>query len=655
VNNWDVMAPHAQMTFFAPDLGRLSVFEERLDLLPGAKKKKGRWSIPTNAFGPLAEMLKGSAIRVSGNAWGIEPRTTAGWAEIKSRLLAEGEVRPWVLDGFLTGYQEDAVAFGWTKSGVHYWHAAGAGKTITGTICGLADPGLLLIVTKAAIRLQFSRQIERFTTLRPFVVRPLSQTATQIRVRGESWHEFRSRHKGQGLSTRQMGIRWKAHQKACGIDPPKSIRGYVDECEEKGVRPVIVAGWEALVSNLDELVRLNIGSIVFDEIHAGKSSDRWTRVPLIEPGQDSTAKEIKELAVNQAREARDKKGFIKETDEGPMMFVPRMNQAAAGATLARRARKRIGMTASPIKDRVRDLWAQLDMVEPNAWGNKTSWMVRYADMKPGTYGGMDTTGNSRLPELKLRIDTVAHIRKYEETHRGLPEKRRQSVYLAPEDQNRPSGGFADEIRKARSRGPGAMLEVKLAQSASRKKKAVVGMAEDHLASKQKVVIFTARKRDCEDLGVALGRSKVAKKAGAQIWYAHGGMSTKRRQEMVDDYMAHPGPCAIVGTGAAFGTGLDIHDTDAAFFVMLPYTPGDLLQWEGRFSRRGGKRAVIIYYVICEGTVDEHIASILIDKLPSVEKVAEGTELASAGAVLAGLDEGMSDDEWIDSILGDIDY
>ena len=154
--------------------------------------------------------------------------------------------------------------------------------------------------------------------------------------------------------------------------------------------------------------------------------------------------------------------------------------------------------------------------------------------------------------------------------------------------------------------------------------------------------------------MALTKSKVTKKAGAQVWYAHGGMSTKRRQEMVDEYMAHPGPCAIVGTGAAFGTGLDIHDTDAAFFVMLPYTPGDLLQWEGRFSRRGGKRAVIIYYVICEGTVDEHIASILIDKLPSVEKVAEGTELASAGAVLAGLDEDMTDDEWIDSILNDID-
>ena len=69
--------------------------------------------------------------------------------------------------------------------------------------------------------------------------------------------------------------------------------------------------------------------------------------------------------------------------------------------------------------------------------------------------------------------------------------------------------------------------------------------------------------------------------------------------------------------------------------MLPPDPGQLRQWEGRFCRNGQKRPVIIYYVIAEGTVDEHAAHILINKLPAVEKIAEDTELAEASSVLAG--------------------
>ena len=91
----------------------------------------------------------------------------------------------------------------------------------------------------------------------------------------------------------------------------------------------------------------------------------------------------------------------------------------------------------------------------------------------------------------------------------------------------------------------------------------------------------------------------------------------------------------------------MQDTDAAFFVMLPYTPGELRQCEGRFCRLGQKRPVTIYYVIAEGTVDEHVADILISKLPAVQKIAEDEELAEAKSVIAGMD---NPEELADSIL-----
>ena len=80
------------------------------------------------------------------------------------------------------------------------------------------------------------------------------------------------------------------------------------------------------------------------------------------------------------------------------------------------------------------------------------------------------------------------------------------------------------------------------------------------------------------------------------------------------------------------------------------TPGQLRQWEGRFSRLGQKRPVTIYYVIAESTVDEHIADILISKLPAVQKIVQDVELGEAEAILAGIDD---EDAIAESILAKI--
>jgi SNF2 family DNA or RNA helicase len=233
-------------------------------------------------------------------------------------------------------------------------------------------------------------------------------------------------------------------------------------------------------------------------------------------------------------------------------------------------------------------------------------------------------------------------------------KRRQSVYIAPEDQCKPSAGFPKELREAKKRGPSAVLECRIAQAASKKRKAVVDMVDDHVGSDHKVVIFTARRRDCDELGNRLRKARMGKARKVDIWSAHGDMSVEDRQQIVDDYMKHPGPCVLVGTMQAFGQSINLDDTDAAFMVMLPYTPEMLRQAEGRFVRLSMTRAVVIYYVIAEATVDEHIASILIEKLPAVEEIADDKELGAARGVLSGIDENESEDDFAASILADLD-
>lgn len=565
--------------------------------IPGVKVRGDTLVVSHHAI-PIVDRAVGQVgLSVQSARWGQSPPQEAPrWEDIEAFLRNNGEVRNWVLDGFLVEYQQDAVCFGFYRPGVHFWHSTGAGKTLSAILYALCHPGPVVIVTRAASRLQYGREVERFTNLRPYVIRPSA-----------------SMKKGA-----------------------QTLEEYLSESPE--TRKIVVVGWESVSDNLDVLCALRPGCTIFDESHRGKGTKRNEAVPLVE------TEDPKEQA-EQMRVARARGGFVTTNEVGNrMMIVPVENMASSAARLARVSARRVCTTATAIRDRVRDLWAQLDLAEPDGWGNATVWMNRYTGRKPGVYGGFDTTGASNLEELAERLSAVVHKVDYRVTHRSLPPKRRQSVYVGPEDQVKPAAGFQKELNEAAKRGPSALMEVKLAQAASKKRKAVVGLVEDHLSAGQKVIIFTGRRRDCDELG------KACKGTKAQVWVTHGGDSTQLRQQIVDDYMAHPGPCLLVSTGDSLGESINLQDTDALLFVMLPWTPGQVRQWEGRVSRLGQKRPVTIYYVIAEGTVDEHVADALVSKLPAVEQIGGDKELAEAKKAITGTDDEAA---LMDSILNKV--
>ena len=582
--------------------------QENLLALPGVKFNKGYYLVPHHAVEFFSARLNEHGVGFTGATWVKKPPAEAPWETVEAALRKGGEVREFVLDGFLTQYQKEGVCFAFEREGAHFWHATGAGKTLTAILYALLYPGTVVIVTRAAARRQYGREIERFTNCEPYVIRPVSELK-------------------------------------------KGAKRIEDYLKEKRSRHVIVIAWENLSHYADLLASLRPSCVVWDEAHLGKSSKRYESIPLAELSGDPILDT--QLVIQQDADARRRGGFISDKDGVRIMIVPLDNMAMAAAKISKASFRRCATTATPVKDRVRDLWAQLDLVEPNAWGSSTAWLNRHADRKPGTYGGFDTTGQSNLEELSLRLKHVVHQIPYTTTHRQLPPKRRQSVYVSPEDQAKPSGGFAAEMKAASARGATAVLEVKLAEAASRKRNAVMGIIEDHVFAGGKIVIFTGRRKDCEALGEQVKKCEAVKKTSCPVWVAHGATSATLRQEIVDDYMNTRTAAVLVATGDSFGESLNMQDTDAALFVMLPYTPGQVRQWEGRFCRLGQKRPVTIYYVVAEGTVDEHVADILIRKLPAVEKVAKDEELAAAKDVIAGFDVSDDDDKFADGLLSKI--
>jgi len=526
--------------------------------IPGIRSRGGLLQVPENASWLVLELL-GSLGTPS------QPCVRPGLAR-----AAQPWLREWV-PGFLTSYQREGIAWalGKPSQSCHFHWSAGSGKTLGAIVWNLAaGPSLSVVVTKAAIRPTWARELETYT---------------------------------QGV-----------HSEVLDGETPGDLVGSIPLD-----RPVVlVTGYDTLPGWIDALVKLRPHSVVFDEIHKVKSHRRWQA----EVG-------------NGAR----------------VSFSLKENQAAACYRLSRIAKRRLGLTATPVTDRVRDLWAQLDLVHPGEWGTYWDWARRYAGATENTFGGMDDRGKSNLAELKRRLSYVSHRVPYSLANRDLPPKRRLVTYVKVCDQNRAEGGISKELKRAAKFGPTAILEARLMEAASRKRKVVLAHARDALEGGLKVVIFTGRRVDCERLRAEAGDWRDL--SGLFLFSGHGGDSPEAREKIRRDYMAALGPALLVGTGDAWGEGLDLQDTDLAIFAMLPYTPGQVIQWEGRFARLGQKRPVLIRYVIAEGTVDEHVAQILLGKLPAVEKAIDSDEIAGLGRELIGASEEELVASLVDKIMG----
>ena len=394
---------------------------------------------------------------------------------------------------------------------------------------------------------------------------------------------------------------WKEEARKYTTFKPVLLTGKKPKELSRNTNILYITAWETLIDWQEAIEELKPYSIVFDEIHAAKNPKRSKRVIL---------------------------------PNGKTEYEDLGNMASAAYRIASSCSRRLGLTATPIPNRPRDLWAQLDLCEPWQWGTFHQFGMRYCAGYKDAYGHK-YDGLSQQTELNKRLRFCKHKTSQASVNVSLPPKRRQVVYLSHEEQNRASGGFKKELKQARDRE--SFFEVLLQEAATRKRKYILQRVEDAVRSGQKIIVFTGRRKDCDKLSDDIVKHLGKNDLNASLWAAHGGTNTAGRDEIRHEYMACPGPAILVGTGDAWGESVNLQDTDLALFVMLPWTPGKIRQWEGRVRRLGQKRPVLISYVVAEGTADEHVADILLDKLPAVGQVVEDE-------ALSGLEESFETDK-----------
>jgi len=465
-----------------------------------------------------------------------------------------------------------------------------SGKTLTAIMSALTRHGPVAIIAPAKARRVWWDQVQEYTHCVPLRVVPDGQ-----------------RRKGD-----------------------QTIPEYVAECHAAGVRPWVIMGAQSLPDYVDRLVDVQPRTLIYDELHTFGQPKRWV---AIHQSDGSVEFEKRKTSTN-----------TRETRAVAAMEASRMECLQL----------RVGLTATPLDDgRPRRLWSQLDLLAPGAYSmGYGAFAKRYCGAQEGQWGGLDDKGSSNIPELKARASYLMQEVTHTESHGQLPPTRVQVVWLEHGDQNRPVA-FRKIINAAEKQAAKThsvfdrerALEANLMEAASRKRRYIIEEVLEGLSGGGKVVLFTARRQDCEDWASVVHKAlQKAVKRGQYhgvmptLWWGHGGVDDREREDMVSEFRSSKGPCVLIATGQAFGESVDgLQTADLAIFAMLPWRPGDFEQWKGRFDRIGGS-PTLLKVVLAKGTYDERVAGLLADKIAPIKEFLAAEQYQGLDTKLLGIDD-----------------
>ncbi len=104
----------------------------------------------------------------------------------------------------------------------------------------------------------------------------------------------------------------------------------------------------------------------------------------------------------------------------------------------------------------------------------------------------------------------------------------------------------------------------------------------------------------------------------------GGQSDKFRQEQIDSFQNGQTKLMIAGLRAG-NVGINLNRAKYVIFAEMDWSPAIHLQAEDRLHRIGQKNTVFAYYLIGHGTLDDHVANVLVNKSFEIDSIMDGVK------------------------------
>lgn len=344
-------------------------------------------------------------------------------------------------------------------------------------------------------------------------------------------------------------------------------------------------------------------------------------------------------------------------DECHFAKNPKANRTKAFKAICKKAGRIIAMTGTPIVNRPIELYPILTILDKKRWAPKFwEYAKRYCAATKGRWG-WDMKGSSNLGELQRILRETVMVRRLKtEVLTELPPKRRTIIEIDNSDYR----GLMSQQQAALDATEAKLNELKsaveTAEDTETYKQAVRDLADARLAefselSALRHEMAVAKAPACAEqikelldngslnkIGV-FGHHKDVLDIVMQTLEPHnpvrvdGSTSQKVRDERVQAFQNDPSVRVFVGSILASGTAITLTAGSTCFFVELDWVPGNVSQAEDRFLRIGTDTsldAVNIYHMVVDGSIDSHMAKILVEKQEVIDAALDNRPVVEEG-------------------------
>ena len=283
---------------------------------------------------------------------------------------------------------------------------------------------------------------------------------------------------------------------------------------------------------------------------------------------------------------------------------------------------RVGLSGTPIYNRGSEIWPIVDILKPGLLGS----FKEFCDY----FCYVNEKGKAIVLENKrdsLRNQLTKHVmlrRKKSDVLKELKDKVRCPEVVASDEKF-----YKAELDKIWSK---LEEEQKYAQTAFDKSASyhraieserqaagiaklphVINFVNDIMEIEESVVVF-CHHRAIHDL---LHQSLSKYNPSSII----GGQTDKLRENEITRFQKGNTKLMIAGLRAG-NVGINLNNASYVIFAELDWSPAIHRQAEDRLHRIGQKNTVFAYYLVGNGTLDEHVADILVDKSYEIDTILD---------------------------------
>tara|TARA_Y100001968_G_scaffold45599_1_gene35704 strand:+ start:83074 stop:86241 length:3168 start_codon:yes stop_codon:yes gene_type:complete len=315
-------------------------------------------------------------------------------------------------------------------------------------------------------------------------------------------------------------------------------------------------------------------------------------------------------------------------DEAQAIKNPQAKQSNAARTIVNKIssnRFRIALTGTPIENRVSELWALMNFLNPNVLGDKDFFRQRYQlpieqfgdissfkDLKARISPFMlrrlktDKSVITDLPEKIELIEWVGLTDEQKTLYHKTIEKTLDAIATAPQGERHGKIlGLLTRLKQICNH-PGLALKEGYVETnfstRSAKVQRLDEILEEVLEAGDRALLFT----QFAEWGHSL-KCYLEKKWKCDVPFLYGGTSTTQRQAMIDRFQQDPrGPQIFLLSLKAGGVGLNLTRANHVFHVDRWWNPAVENQATDRAYRIGQTNRVMVHKFITSGSLEEKI-------------------------------------------------